>query len=124
MGMRFYKCDRCGQIINKVNSTSVPVICCGEEMKELVPGTDDKVSEKHVPEFTVKGNVVDVTVGAVPHPMEEGHHIQWIALKTKCGCQLKPLKPGMEPHVQFAIADGDEVENVYEYCNIHSLWCR
>ena len=40
----------------------------------------------------------------------------------KGGNQRKALKPGSEPKVCFAICDGDEVEAVYAYCNLHSLW--
>ena len=50
------------------------------------------------------------------------HYIEWIALKTKFGNQRKALNPGDEPMAQFAILEGDEVEAVYEYCNLHSLW--
>ena len=32
------------------------------------------------------------------------------------------LKPGDKPTVCFALCDGDEVEAVYEYCNLHGLW--
>lgn len=124
MAMKFFRCAHCGQIVTKVIPTAVPVICCGEAMEELVPGTADAASEKHVPEISVNGNVVNVTVGSVTHPMEEAHYIQWIALKSKEGCQMKHLKPGSEPEAQFALAEGDEVEAVYEYCNLHSLWCR
>lgn len=124
MGIKFFRCAHCGQIITKVNETPVPVICCGEPMQELVPGTTDAAAEKHVPEYAVNGNIVDVTVGSVIHPMEEAHYIQWIALQTNCGWQLKRLQPGTEPKAQFVLSDGEKVEAVFEYCNLHSLWCK
>ena len=34
--MKIYKCNICGQIIEKLKETKVPVICCGQQMKELV----------------------------------------------------------------------------------------
>ena len=50
------------------------------------------------------------------------HFIEWIALKTKQGNQRKALNPGDAPAACFKICDGDEVEAVYAYCNLHSLW--
>lgn len=122
MGMKFYKCEHCGQIVAIVKGTGVPVICCGEAMKEIVPGTSDGAVEKHVPVYEVKDGKVIVTVGSVEHPMLEEHFIEWIALETKQGNQRKALKPGDAPKACFAICEGDEVVAVYEYCNLHGLW--
>ncbi len=122
MEQKFYKCEHCGNIIAMVKNTGVPVVCCGEKMKEIVPGTVDASLEKHVPVFEVKDNVVYVTVGAVIHPMEEKHFIEWISLQTNAGNQRKVLKPGTEPKAAFAICEGETVEAVYAYCNLHSLW--
>jgi superoxide reductase len=91
-------------------------------MQELVPGTTDAAVEKHVPVYEVKDNTVCVTVGSVEHPMLEEHFIEWIALKTKSGNQRKALKPGEAPKACFAICEGDEVEAVLAYCNLHGLW--
>ena len=122
MEMKFYQCAHCGQIVAIVKKTGVPVICCGEPMKEIVPGTTDAAVEKHVPAFEVKGDVVEVKVGSVEHPMIPEHYIEWIALKTKQGNQRKALKPGEAPAACFKICDGDEVEAVNAYFNLHSLW--
>ncbi len=122
MEMEFYRCSRCGQIIAIVKKTGAPVVCCGEPMKKIVPGTADASLEKHVPVFEVKDNKVFVTVGAVPHPMINEHYIEWVSLQTKMGNQRKALKPGEKPEICFSICEGDEVEAVYAYCNLHSLW--
>ena len=34
--MKFYVCEHCGNIIEFVKESGVPVVCCGEKMKELV----------------------------------------------------------------------------------------
>ena len=120
--MKFYRCKKCGQIIAIVKETKVPVMCCGEKMEEIIPGTTDAAVEKHVPVFEVKDGIVTLTVGSVEHPMLPEHYIEWIAIKTKTGNQRKELKPGDAPKAVFAIVDGDEVEEVYAYCNLHSLW--
>ena len=120
--MKFYLCKHCGNIIAHVYDSGVRVVCCGEEMQELVPGVVDASVEKHVPVFTVEGNLVTVKVGAAEHPMTEEHYIPWIALETKQGNQRKELKPGQKPEVQFALLPDDEVVQVYAYCNLHGLW--
>ena len=122
MEMKFYRCAHCGQIIAVVKKTGVPIICCGEPMKEIVPGTTDASLEKHVPVYEVKDGRVKVRVGAVDHPMIPEHYIEWVAIQTKFGNQRKALKPGDEPAVCFRLCDGDEIEAVYAYCNLHSLW--
>ena len=122
MEMKFYRCAKCGKIVAMVKNSPCPTMCCGEAMQEIIPGTTDASVEKHVPVWEVKGNLVTVTVGSVPHPMEEKHYIEWISLQTKSGNQRKALSPGQEPKACFAICEGDEVEAVYAYCNLHSLW--
>lgn len=122
MEQKFYICEHCGNIVAEVKSSGVPVMCCGEKMKEIIPGTTDAAVEKHVPVYRTEGNKVYVTVGEVEHPMLPEHYIEWISLQTKSGNQRKCLKPGDEPKACFALCEGDEVEAVYAYCNLHSLW--
>lgn len=120
--MKFYVCEHCGNIITMVKNTGVPVMCCGQKMTELVPGTVDAALEKHVPVVETAGNMVNVKVGSVEHPMLAEHFIQWIALETNQGSQIKYLQPGQAPQASFALAEGEEVKAVYEYCNLHGLW--
>ena len=122
MEMKFYRCKRCGQMVAIVEKKGCPIMCCGEAMEEIVPGTSDGAAEKHVPVYEVKDNMVYVTVGSVEHPMTEEHYIQWIAIQTKQGNQRKALKPNDPPTACFALCEGDEVLSVYAYCNLHSLW--
>lgn len=120
--MKFYRCDHCGNIVTFVHSAGVPVMCCGQKMTELVPGTTDGAVEKHVPVVNVEGNQVQVQVGSVEHPMLEEHYIQFIAIETQQGSQIKYLKPGEKPQAVFALAEGDQLVAAYEYCNLHGLW--
>ena len=122
MERKFYVCKHCGKIIAVVKESGVPVMCCGQKMTEIVPGSVDAAAEKHVPVWTVEGNTVNVKVGEVAHPMLPEHYIEWVSLQSKCGNQRKQLRPGDAPEVSFALTDGDEVEAVYAYCNLHSLW--
>ena len=120
--LKFYQCNHCKQIIIKLLDKKVPVICCGEAMKELIPNTNDGAGEKHVPVIIQNGNNVTVEVGSVTHPMTEGHYITMIILETSTGYQVKHLTPDMEPKANFTLNEGEEVVNAYEYCNLHSLW--
>lgn len=122
MELKFYQCEICGNIIGKVYDSGVEVHCCGQPMKNLEAGTSDGAFEKHVPVYTVENNTVNVKIGEVDHPMTDEHYIQWVALQTKMGNQRKQLKPGDKPEVCFALCEGDEVEAVYEFCNLHGLW--
>ena len=122
MDQKFYICEHCGNIIAKVKDAGVPVMCCGQKMKEIVPGTTDAAVEKHVPAYQVEGNLVKVQVGSVEHPMADVHYIEWIALETTKGAQRKTLHPGEKPCVEFALTDDDAVVAVYAYCNLHGLW--
>lgn len=122
MELKFFRCNHCGNIIVKIKDSSVPVVCCGENMQELVPGTTDAAVEKHLPVYEVNGSSVSVTVGSVLHPMLPEHSINWVCLQTNKGFQLKYLNPGEEPKAVFALSDGEKVEAVYEYCNLHGLW--
>ena len=54
--------------------------------------------------------------------MMDAHYIQWIQLQTNQGIQRKNLTPQDEPKAEFALTDGEQVEAVYEYCNLHGLW--
>lgn len=122
MEQKFYVCEHCGKIAAIVKESGVPLMCCGEKMKELIPGVTEAAAEKHIPVCVVKNNQVTVTVGEVSHPMLPEHYIEWISLETKQGNQRKVLKPGDKPQASFAICEGDEVVAAYAYCNLHSLW--
>ena len=120
--MRFFVCEHCGNVVEMIKDKGVPVMCCGQKMTELIPGTSDGVAEKHVPVVTVDGNRVNVIVGEVDHPMVDAHYIEWIAIETSKGVQRKMLKPQHAPEAEFMLTDGEYVEAVYAYCNLHGLW--
>ena len=120
--MKFYICSHCGNIITYVRDNGVPIVCCGEKMKELVPGSVEAAHDKHIPVMRVNGGEVTVHVGSVDHPMLAEHWIEWIALETTAGVQCKALAPGMAPECKFMLADGDAPVAAYAYCNLHGLW--
>ena len=119
--VKFYICNHCGNIITKIHDAGVPVVCCGEKMHELVPGSVDAAVEKHLPVVKVEGDTLTATVGSVEHPMSEEHWIDWIYVLTEKGGQMKKLVPGEKPELTFALG-GEKPVAVYAYCNLHGLW--
>lgn len=122
MKQKFYICKHCGNVITMVKDCGVPVYCCGEKMHEIIPGTTEAAQEKHIPVYQVQGNTVTVTIGSTEHPMTAEHSIEWVCLQTRQGSQFKMLDPNAPPRTCFCLCEGDEVEAVYAYCNLHSLW--
>ena len=39
MDQKFLICEHCGNIVAAVKESGVPVVCCGQKMKEIIPGT-------------------------------------------------------------------------------------
>lgn len=120
--MKYYVCEQCGNIVEYVKESGVPVVCCGQKMTRLMPGTGDGAHEKHVPVVNISGNQVIVEIGEVEHPMVETHYIQWISIETTRGSQRVKLCPADKPRAEFCLADGEKFVAAYEYCNIHGLW--
>ena len=120
MRTRFYKCEHCGNVVLKVVDSGVPVVCCGEKMKELKPDLADEGAEKHVPVFKDLGQGKwRVEVGRVHHPMTQVHHIAFVYVETDRGGIRVDLKD--EPVADVFVGDA-RVLAVYEYCNLHGLW--
>ena len=109
-------------IVEVVNSNGCEIWCEKEPMTEIVPNSTGAAEEKHIPKVTVEGNKVKVDVGSVKHPMEDAHSITWVQISTNQGIQRKCLKPGTDPVVEFALCDGEKLEETYAYCNLHGLW--
>ena len=120
--MKYYVCEHCGNIVEKVVDKGVPVMCCGQKMTEMVPGSVDAAVEKHVPVVEQDGNKVTVKIGEVEHPMAEEHYIGFIAIETEQGVQRKDLRAGQKPEAVFVLAEGDKPTAAYAWCNLHGLW--
>jgi len=120
--MKLFKCYHCGNVAWKMVDSGPMMQCCGEAMKELVPGTTDGAREKHVPHVTEADGKTQIQVGAVIHPMLEEHHIMFIAAERSEGDRVivQFLKPGEEPTAQ--ICGGTDGLAAYEYCNLHGFW--
>lgn len=120
MATKFYKCRICGNVIHKVVDSGVKVVCCGEQMQELIPNTVDASNEKHVPVVTrIDDCHIKVEVGSIAHPMTPEHHIVFIYVETENG----GIKVDLTDKPEAVICTCScKVKAVYEYCNIHGLW--
>jgi len=119
--VRFFICRHCGNLVGMIHASGAPIICCGDPMTELIPGSVDASLEKHVPVIRQEGDKVTVRVGAADHPMIEEHHIAWIYIQTDAGGQRKCLTVGGAPEATFCLG-GDKLIAAYAYCNLHGLW--
>lgn len=118
--LEVYKCGVCGNTTMVVSPSGGTLACCGQPMNLQVEKTEDTGKEKHVPvvEKTQKG--IRVKLGAIPHPMEEKHYIQWIEVISGDSLFVQGLKPGQKPEAEFTVPDGHL--KVRAYCNVHGLW--
>lgn len=119
---KFYRCKHCGNLFEVMVDANVVPTCCGEPMEVLTANTSDGATEKHVPAVTRNGKVLDVQVGSVAHPMEEAHHIAWIAVVQNGKTQHVDLVVGNAPVASFTVDSATDPVEVYEFCNLHGLW--
>ncbi len=119
---KIYKCSICGNIVEVLHEGAGTLVCCGKDMDELVERNTDEGQEKHVPVISIDGNTAQVTVGDVPHPMEDTHYIEFIQLLIDDTVQTKYLKPGDIPEANFSIPKDYTNISAREYCNIHGVW--
>ena len=115
-----YRCNKCGNIVEVLHGGVGQLVCCGEPMELLTENTVDAAKEKHVPVIERTDEGFKVTVGSVPHPMEEDHYIEWIELIADGEVYRQDLKPGDAPEASFCI-EADSVK-AREYCNLHGHW--
>ena len=56
--MKFFICERCGNLVGVIHDSGVPMMCCGQKMTALEPNTVEASGEKHLPVVKVEGNTV------------------------------------------------------------------
>lgn len=123
MEIEIYKCEICGNIVQKLHDGGGELICCGEEMQKLEPKhNEESITEKHVPIFikTDEQNT-EIRVGEILHPMTQEHHIEFIEAinNDENLLMIKFLNPNDEPKMHI---NNTDYKTALEYCNIHGLW--
>ena len=85
--------------------------------KEIKSNSVDASFEKHVPQFNVTGNKVEVYID---HVMEEEHYIEWIMVDYGDKQIIKHFTA--DDDQARIIVDYEDGMKAYSYCNKHSLW--
>jgi len=115
-----YKCETDGLIVEVLHGSKGDATCCASPMKLLMENSSDGATEKHVPVIEKITGGYKVTVGTVPHPMEEKHYIEWIELIADGISYMAFLSPGNAPTAQFMVTSKRVIARAF--CNIHGLW--
>jgi len=118
--LQVYKCSVCGNIVEVVHAGGGRLVCCGRPMNLLAENTTDAAREKHVPVIEKVDGGIKVKVGAVAHPMEEKHYIEWIEVIAEGKACRQFLTPGDAPEAVFQI-EGEQI-TARAFCNLHGLW--
>ena len=121
-GLKFYRCNECGNLFLVLVDPSVVPECCAVKMEELLPSQNGDDGIKHRPTIEMNGNKAIVKVGAMAHPMAAEHRIEWIALMDGPRVDIQRLGLTSEPVADFTIRHGDSKLYAYAFCNIHGLW--
>ena len=114
MKIVFRKCDVCKNVVWSFNDTNVA--CCDNTMRVLKANDVDASFEKHVPNYEIKDDKIEIVVN---HVMEEKHYIMWIMMVCDNEIYYKEFKPSEEAKVVF---DYKGSCKIYAYCNLHELW--
>jgi superoxide reductase len=118
--LQIYKCEICGNIVEVLHEGKGELVCCGKPMKLMEEKTAEAATEKHVPVIEKTADGIKITVGSVPHPMQDEHYIEWVQVITGANSYRIFLKPGGPPEAVFKSDLADVAAR--EYCNIHELW--
>ncbi len=118
--LQISKCNTCNRIVMTVHDGTGTLVCCGAPMELQAEKANDTGKEKHTPVLVKAGTGYSVKVGSIPHPMEEGHHIEWIEVLDGPYLYVKGLKAGEKPEAFFPGIASDT--KVRAYCNVHGLW--
>lgn len=119
MNVKFYKCEKCGNVVAKLVDAMTPIVCCGETMHELKANAVNDENRKYQPAAELKGGVLHIKACTNPqcHPQEHDKMFFW--LETECGgYYLDPCGKH-----EFSVTCGnDRPTALYKYCSRHGLW--
>jgi len=117
---QIYKCGVCGNMVEVLHTGVGTLTCCNQPMTLRRENTTDAATEKHVPVVERSNDTTAVTVGSVPHPMQEDHYIEWVELIVDDRVLRTYLEPGDSPAAVFNVSGEGVIAR--EYCNLHGLW--
>lgn len=115
------RCNKCGalvKVLKDCNCDNCGIKCCDQSLEKITPNSVDASFEKHIPEYQINGENIEVKVN---HVMDEDHYIEWISYIYDNKEQVVYFAPGNEPKATFKYVQGAKI---YSYCNKHSLWSQ
>ncbi len=118
---QIYRCNQCGNIVEVVHLGTGKLVCCNNQMELLKP-QKDVGPEKHIPLIQEHETSYKISIGKIPHPMEDNHCIEWVELITPQKIYRKFFQPGDKPVAEFQIVDKPEKVKARQYCSIHGIW--
>lgn len=121
-GLKFYRCNTCGNLFLTMIDPNVTPTCCGSSMEVLKANKINEGAEKHAPIIEINGKDVHVKVGIQPHPMTPEHGIEWIALTDGGRVEIQKLDLTADPIAIFSNMKHEGKLRAYSFCNIHGLW--
>ena len=121
-GLKFYRCNTCGNLFLTIIDPNITPTCCGSSMEILEANKVHEGAEKHAPIIEINHDEVKVKVGIQPHPMSAEHRIEWIALTDGSSVNIQKLSLTSEPVATFSGMKRDGKFRAYSFCNIHGLW--
>ena len=121
-GLKFYRCNTCGNLFLTMIDPNVTPTCCGSSMEILEANKIHEGAEKHIPIIEIDGSDVNIKVGIQPHPMAAEHRIEWIALTDGSRVEVQRLGLTQDPVAKFSNMKHEGKLRAYSFCNIHGLW--
>ena len=123
MERKFLICNKCGNLIEMINDSSITPFCCQTAMEEIIAKeSDPEKGEKHLPTLSLNGLEATISVGEILHPMTEEHHIKWIYVETNQRKVRYDISSKSTPIVKFTLNQDENIINIFAYCNLHGLW--
>lgn len=104
------------KIVKCENGNIVALLKEVENVDGIKANSVDASFEKHIPQYNIDNQEVEVFVN---HVMEDDHYIEWIMIDYGDKQIIKHFKPGEEARIKVSYQKGMKA---YSYCNKHSLW--
>jgi superoxide reductase len=118
--LEVYQCEVCGNMVEVLQVGKGTLVCCGQSMVLQKENKKEASLEKHIPVIEPTAGGFRVSVGSLPHPMEEKHFIEWIELVADGKAYRQFLNPGETPQAFFTL----EAKKIAAraFCNLHGMW--
>ena len=121
-GLKFYRCNTCGNLFLTIIDPNITPTCCGSSMEILETNKIHDGAEKHAPIIEINNDTISIKVGIQAHPMSAEHRIEWIALTDGNCVDIQKLSLTSQPIATFKGMERDGKYRAYSFCNIHGLW--